>query len=152
MDLFCAWKKDCTQWSYGPRKAMEFAGVMCASGGWLDCFKKRENREFKAITQCNQNIKEVDWIDAQYLLCAKWPSMVRSYVSVSVSPSICHRQSISVSQFLSLSVSLCHSVSVSIFQAICISHSVSVSLSLFVHLLQHVSVRLFLSLCPSVCP
>ena len=38
-------------------KATEFAGVMGvtdlrASGVWLNRFKKRENLEFKAITQC----------------------------------------------------------------------------------------------------
>ena len=39
-------------------KATEFAGVMGvtdfqASSVWLDRFKKRENLEFKAITQCS---------------------------------------------------------------------------------------------------
>ena len=38
-------------------KATEFAGIMGvtdfqASGGWLDRFEKRENLDFKAITQC----------------------------------------------------------------------------------------------------
>ena len=74
---------------------------------------------------------------------------------VSVNPSVY------LSQCQSLSVILCHLVSISIFHAICFSHSVSVSLSHSVYL-QHVSVSLFLSLCPcqfvpsalslSVCP
>ena len=62
------------------------------------------------------------------------------YVSVNLSLSVY------LGQLRSLSVILCHLVSISIFHAICLSHSVSVSLSHSVYL-QHVSVRLFLSLC-----